>query len=83
MVLIVDVVRGPVVESRHEVDMVVVDADGVRHVWGDGERGVLARSSLKPIQAVPLIETGAADVFVEQGLVEGGFVDEFAAGDVD
>jgi len=63
MVLIVDVVRGPVVESRHEVDMVVVDADGVRHVWGDGERGVLARSSLKPIQAVPLIETGAANVF--------------------
>jgi len=63
MTLIIDVTRGPVVESRHEVDAVVVDANGARQVWGDGDRGVLARSSLKPIQAVPLIETGAAEAF--------------------
>ncbi len=67
MSLIVDVTRGPVVESRHEVDAVVVDTAGVRHCWGDAQRSVLARSSLKPIQAVPLIESGAAGAF---GLTE-------------
>lgn len=54
-------------ESRHEVDVVVVDSTGVRQSWGDPNRGVLARSSLKPIQAVPLIESGAAEAF---GLTE-------------
>lgn len=63
MTLMVEVTRGAEVESRHELDVVVVGLHGVRQSWGDADRGVLARSSLKPIQAVPLIESGAADAF--------------------
>jgi L-asparaginase II len=60
--LVVEVLRGDVVESRHEVDVVAVDADG-SELWsrGDGRRSVLPRSSLKPIQALPLFRSGAAD----------------------
>jgi len=59
--LIVEVTRGPVVESRHEVDLVVTDATGrIADAWGLPDRMVLARSALKPIQALPLITTGTA-----------------------
>ncbi len=62
--LIVDVLRGDRVESRHEVDAVVVDRDGaVVGSWGDVDRPVMPRSSAKPLQAVPLVATGAADAF--------------------
>ncbi|MGI9301779.1 MAG: asparaginase [Gammaproteobacteria bacterium] len=62
--LIVDVTRGRVVESRHRVHAVVAEADGkMLHAWGDPGLAVLPRSSIKPIQALPLIETGAADRF--------------------
>lgn len=60
----VEVTRGPLVESRHLVDAAVVDAAGDRvAVWGDVERPVYARSAIKPIQALALIETGAAEAF--------------------
>ena len=60
----VEVTRGGVVESVHDLDAVVVSASGsVVDSWGDPERLVLPRSSTKPIQAVPLIATGAADAF--------------------
>ncbi len=62
--LVVNVTRGPEVESRHEVDAVIVDGDGnVVESWGDADRSVMPRSSAKPIQAVPLITTGAAAAF--------------------
>jgi hypothetical protein len=32
------------VESRHEVDVVVVDATGIRQSWGDADRGLLGSS---------------------------------------
>lgn len=51
------------VESRHEVDVAVVGADGHRSGFGQPGRKVLARSALKPIQAFPLVATGAADAF--------------------
>ena len=62
--LLVEVTRGAMVESRHRAAVAVCDAAGkvVRH-WGDIERPAYARSSLKPLQALPLIETGAADAF--------------------
>lgn len=52
------------VESRHEVDAVVCDADGktVRQ-WGEGGREVFPRSAIKALQALPLVESGAADAF--------------------
>ena len=51
------------VESRHEVDVAVVGTDGHRSGFGQPTRGVLARSAIKPIQAFPLVATGAADAF--------------------
>lgn len=67
--LIVDVLRGDAVESRHEVDVVAVDAGG-RVLWSRGEatRDVLARSALKPVQAVPLVDSGAADGLTDERL---------------
>lgn len=59
----ISVTRDPVVESVHHVDAVVADARGPQLVWGDGDRPTLARSGLKPIQALPLVRTGAAERF--------------------
>ena len=62
--LLVEITRGDSVESWHEVDAVVVGTDGaVVDSWGDMTRRVLPRSSLKPIQAIPLVATGAASSF--------------------
>lgn len=48
----------------HHVHAVVVDAAGdVQRTWGDAERLVHPRSAVKPLQALPLVETGAADAF--------------------
>jgi len=59
---IVEVRRGAQVESRHAVAAVVVDAAG-RQVagWGDTGMTIFPRSSNKAFQALPLIETGAAE----------------------
>ena len=60
----VEVTRGDMVESRHRGAAAVVDADGsVVHAWGDVERPVYSRSAIKPLQALPLVETGAAERF--------------------
>ncbi len=54
--------RGDHVESQHRGAWVVVDTDGdVLHHCGDPDQLVFARSSTKSIQALPLIESGAAD----------------------
>jgi L-asparaginase II len=55
----VDVWRGPLVESRHEVSVAVVDSTGavIASVGGISE-AVFARSAVKPLQALPLVEEG-------------------------
>jgi L-asparaginase II len=54
--------RGPVVESIHHGAVAVADTDGrLRMAWGDPEFSPTPRSSLKPFQAVALVESGAAD----------------------
>lgn len=61
---IVEVTRGAFVESRHEVDIVVVDEAGATVAcWGDPDRRVFPRSSIKALQALPLLESGAAERF--------------------
>jgi len=61
---IVEVTRGDFVESTHLVDIVVADSDGgIVASWGEPERIVFPRSSVKAIQALPLVESGAADAF--------------------
>ena len=60
--VLVEVTRGGRVESRHRGAAVIVDAGGrLVAAWGDIERPVFPRSAVKPIQAIPLLETGAAD----------------------
>jgi L-asparaginase II len=60
--VLVEVLRGGLVESRHHGSVAVVDADG-RPVLalGDVARPIFPRSAVKALQALPLIESGAAD----------------------
>ena len=62
--VVAEVVRGGLVESVHHGSVAVVDAGG-RLVAEAGDPGqfLYFRSSAKPIQAIPLIESGAADAF--------------------
>ncbi len=60
--LICEVTRGSMVESRHRVHVVVVDSAGETvFERGDPELLLYPRSSIKSMQALPLIESGAAD----------------------
>lgn len=62
--VVVEVTRGSLVESRHRGIAVVVDGDGkVVFSAGEIEAGVFPRSACKAMQALPLIESGAADAF--------------------
>src|SRR5262245_45642913 len=66
--ILVDVLRGSLVESRHRGAAAVVDAAGaVVLALGDVERAIFPRSAVKALQALPLLESGAADRF---GLTE-------------
>ncbi|HEY4125591.1 MAG TPA: asparaginase [Rhizomicrobium sp.] len=62
--VLVEVTRGPLVESIHRGSIAIADASGTLIFGlGDLETPVYPRSSLKPIQALPLIESGAAEAF--------------------
>ena len=62
--VLVEVLRGDMVESTHRGAAAVVSVDGsVPRSWGDIESPVYPRSAIKPLQAIPLVETGAADHF--------------------
>lgn len=62
--ILAEVVRGEMVESRHHAAVAVVDAHGgIVHAWGDIDLPIYGRSAIKPLLAIPLIETGAADRF--------------------
>jgi len=60
----VEVTRGQLVESRHRGLAIVVDAEG-KTVFsaGDVDAGVFPRSACKAMQALPLVESGAADAY--------------------
>lgn len=60
--VLVEVFRGPLVESRHRGAVAVVDADGAMvFAAGDVTAPVFPRSAIKALQALPLVESGAAD----------------------
>lgn len=62
--VLVEMWRGDMVESRHRGAFAVVDTAGrVVEAQGDVGRLIYARSAIKPLQALPLIESGAADAF--------------------
>ncbi len=63
--------RSGLVESTHYGDVVVADGDGRALAFaGDPERWAYMRSSSKPLQALLVVQTGAADqfAFTEQEL---------------
>lgn len=62
--LLAEVLRGGMVESRHGGAVAVFDGDG-KNLFsaGDIARPVFPRSAVKVIQALPLVESGAADAF--------------------
>ena len=60
--ILVEAMRGDARESAHRGAVVVVDADGNRvAALGDIERPIFPRSAVKVLQALPLVESGAAD----------------------
>jgi L-asparaginase II len=62
--ILVEVTRGSLVESCHRGAVAIADADGrVLLALGDIERPVYPRSAVKAMQALPLVESGAADAF--------------------
>ena len=56
--------RGDLCESRHAGHIVVAHArQGTILEWGNGDHITFPRSSAKMIQALPLVESGAADAW--------------------
>jgi len=62
--ILVEITRGDLVESVHRGTFAICDAEGrLVFALGDVEKPIYPRSSLKPVQALPLVESGAADAF--------------------
>ena len=62
--VLVEVRRGPIVESRHRGHVVVVDASGrVEQGLGDPDFMTSLRSAIKPFALVALIEAGGVETF--------------------
>src|SRR4051812_50228500 len=62
--ILVEVLRGMLVESRHTGAVAVVDPGG-KSVLSLGDVGtpIYPRSAVKALQALPLVESGAADLY--------------------
>jgi L-asparaginase II len=62
--ILVEIVRGSLVESRHAGAIAIADAQGrLVLALGDVERPIYPRSAVKALQALALVESGAADAF--------------------
>ena len=62
--VLVNTLRGDVIENRHRGAIAVCDPAGrVKLAWGDVSALVYPRSAIKTLQALPLVECGAADHF--------------------
>jgi len=60
----VEIWRAEFLESLHHGHAVICDEAGqIVEAWGDPDAVILPRSSCKMVQALPLIESGAADAF--------------------
>lgn len=58
---LIELWRGGLRESSHLGHVVVADANGIVEAWGEPGAVIFPRSSCKMIQALPLVESGAAD----------------------
>jgi L-asparaginase II len=62
--VLVEIHRGDGAESSHRGAAAIADSGGnVIASWGDIDRPIFPRSAIKMIQALPLLETGAAERF--------------------
>lgn len=62
--LVVEVTRGAVVESLHNVVAVVVNESGaLKDFWGQPQFLTYPRSGIKMLQALPFVESGAVEKF--------------------
>jgi L-asparaginase II len=62
--ILVNTLRGEVIENRHRGAIAVCDPHGrLVHAWGDVDALVYPRSSIKSLQALPMVESGAAEHF--------------------
>ena len=60
--VLVELQRGGYIESQHRGAVAVLDADGaVVASLGDIDRPIFPRSAVKALQALPLVESGAAE----------------------
>ena len=60
--ILVEALRGDALESAHRGAIAVIDAGGaVLAAIGDVQRPIFPRSAIKLMQALPLVESGAAD----------------------
>ena len=57
---VAEIWRGGLLESTHLGHAVICDAKGIVEAWGNPEAVAFPRSSCKMVQALPLLETGAA-----------------------
>ena len=57
----IEIWRGGRCESLHLGHAVICDRDGVVEAWGAPDEVIFPRSSCKMVQALPLVESGAAD----------------------
>ncbi len=57
----VELWRGGLLESRHHGHAVICGPQGIVEAWGDPETVIFPRSSCKMLQALPLLESGAAE----------------------
>lgn len=61
---ILEITRADIVESVHHGALAVSDPDGrLRFAWGDPNLLTFMRSAAKPMQALVLVESGAAQAF--------------------
>lgn len=67
--VLVEVLRGGFVESRHHGAFVITDTQGkVVESQGDINAAVFPRSAIKALQALPLLESGAAEKLTNEEL---------------
>lgn len=60
----IKVYRGEYLESTHNIHVAVVNVNGeLLYSYGDPNRFTFPRSSMKPFQAVAVVETGAAEAY--------------------
>ena len=79
--VLTEIWRGSFLEGQHRGHAVIFDAGGdIVASWGDPDAVVLPRSSCKMLQALPLVESGAAEAF---GLSDAQLALAWGADDVD